>query len=325
MHYPVIHSVLSPLALQKTLESHYAIPAIQQLDYYQAGLNDTYLITTEKCKYILRAYRKDWRSKSDICYEIDALNFLHENKIQVATPIKTNNNDFIVTVQAPEGLRYLVLFHYIDGKPPEYKKDYKQEAKIYGQAFGKLHQTLSSFSCTHSRFELDLDYLLKKPLKFIHPFLKHRASDWQYLIQLSDNLTHELTQLTVSEFQMGFCHGDLNTQNVHITKNTLGLFDFDCCGYGYHAADIAAFNWGTRNYKNKDKIWEYFIQAYLTENSLSETDIKSIPIFSKMRHIWHIGLHAQLSKDRGLHWINDEYFNQQIDLLKNWDDKKTNS
>lgn len=318
MIFPVVHSVLSPIALQITLEQNYQLGNIISINFFQAGLNDTYLVTTKNDKYILRAYRKDWRSESDILCEIDLLNFLSHKKLKIASPIRKTNNEFITSVKAPEGLRYLLLFDYIAGTPPTYTKSAEHEAQMYGKAFGQLHAALKSFTSPHVRFELDFKYLLLSPLQFIKPFLNHRQSDWKYLSQLADDLLYELNQLPITKLSRGFCHGDLNTQNVHFEKNNIGLFDFDCCGYGYHAADIAAFKWGARLNNNEDIIWPIFLTSYLSENKLSEADIKAIPLFSKIRHIWHIGLHTKLSNDRGAHWINDAYFNKQLSLLKSW-------
>lgn len=318
MPFPVIHSVLSPQALQKSLETNYTLESIQSIEYFQAGLNDTYLITTVGKNYILRAYRKDWRSESDILCEISAINFLHDKQIYVSTPIRNTDNNYILSVDAPEGQRYVVIYNYIKGEPPTYKCKAEHEAQIYGKAFGQLHAAWKTFISPHPRFELNLDYLLLSPLKSIKPFLKHRPSDWEYLFQLANILLQAIEQLPEDKLSKGFCHGDLNSQNVHFEKNTIGLFDFDCSGYGYHAADIAAFRWGARLNNNEDIIWPVFLAAYVNEHKLSDIDIQAIPIFTKIRHIWHMGLHVQLSEERGTHWINDAYFDAQFSLLKKW-------
>ncbi len=312
MSYSVIHSVLSPQALQKTLELNYKLPQIEHIQYYQAGLNDTYLVRTKKQKFILRAYRKNWRTESDIRCELDAIIFLHKENINVSLPKQNLAGDSLIKINAPEGTRYLVLFEYLDGNPPEYKENTDNEVKIYAKAFGQLHKKLKSFNSTHSRFKLDMDYLITNPLAVIKPFLKHRESDWNFISHTSTDLLKQLP----NNLQTGFCHGDLNTQNVHIQNNTIGIFDFDCCGYGYYAADLAAFHWGSK--LEGKKFWPAFLDHYLIENPLNDNDINSINIFSQMRHIWHIGLHTQLSHIRGHHWINDEYFDKQIELLKNW-------
>jgi Ser/Thr protein kinase RdoA (MazF antagonist) len=319
MFFPVTHSVLSPQALLKTLKKQYSIQCIKQLHYFQAGLNDTYLVKTRVTKYILRVYRNNWRSEADIRCEIDVLNFLSENDIPVATAIRKIDGEYITIINAPEGIRFLVLFNYIKGTSPEFKKSFLHHATLYGKTFGRLHKTLKNFSSPYPRFKHDLDYLFFNPLKSINTQLKHRPESRYFLTRLAASLTQKINLLSVDSLRKGFCHGDLNTENVHIQNNHIGLFDFDCCGYGYISADIAAFRWGARLNANEKKIWKPFLNAYLSENSLPDIDIEAIPIFTIIRHIWHMGLHIQLSENRGQHWINDAYFERQITILKEWE------
>ena len=319
-YFPATHSVLSVTALTDILLPEYGLTDIDEVVYYQAGLNDTYLI---KCldnnKYILRAYRKDWRSLSDINCEIDVLNFLHKHNIAVSTPIPRLDKKFISTVRAAEGIRHIVLFSYAEGKNLAYESDHEYEALIYGQTLGKLHNALDNFTSTHQRFKIDNQHLIDKPLESIKDFLHHRQDDWGYIKQLAEKIKQQFSAYPVNSLKYGFCHGDLNSANAHLHNKKLTLFDFDCCGEGYFAYDLAVFRWGVRLQKKEDKLWKPFIQAYKNERHLNNAELKSISLFIGMRHLWHLGLHTLLSADRGRHWIDDNYFDQQIQFLKDWE------
>ncbi len=318
--FPTTHSVLSTTALADILLPKYGLTDIDEVIYYQAGLNDTYFI---KChgnnKYILRAYRKDWRSLDDINCEIDALNFLHKNNISVSIPVPRLDKKFISTVTAAEGTRHIVLFSYAEGKNLSFESNDKHEALIYGRALAKLHNTFDNFSSTHKRFKIDTHHLIDKPLESIKNFLHYRPEDWQYIKQLAEKIKQKFLSYPVNSLKYGFCHGDLNGANAHLYNNTLTLFDFDCCGEGYYAYDLAVFRWGARLNKKENTLWPAFITAYKNERYLDNIDLKSIPLFVGMRHLWHIGLHISLSADRGSHWVNDDYFDQQIKFLKDWE------
>jgi len=318
MSFPVIYSVLSCSALLVLIQENYTLPNIQNIEYYQSGLNDTYIVTCVDKKYVLRVYKNNWRTESDILCEIEVLLFLKNNHISVAAPITKKNGDILTHIEAPEGLRYVVLFDYASGRPPHYTKNHQREAEIYGRSFGKLHRVLLDFDSSHQRFKLNIDHLLEAPLKTIKPFLNHRPESWKTLSDLAANLRQQFYAYPENTLQFGFCHGDLNTGNLHINKNKATLFDFDCCGYGYHTADIANFLWGIRTQKMEDKIWDYFLDAYLKENNLDNYNIESIPMFASMRHFWHISLHLKLSELKGSFWINDNYFSEQISLLNTW-------
>lgn len=70
----VTNSMLSVDALKRIVASSYELADILEIRFLQFGLNDTYLVKTVKLEnYILRVYRHDWRSRSDIGYELDAL------------------------------------------------------------------------------------------------------------------------------------------------------------------------------------------------------------------------------------------------------------
>lgn len=50
----VIHSIVSGDALIKTVLNYYPIDTCRSCQVYKRGLNDTYLVTTDQEKYILR-------------------------------------------------------------------------------------------------------------------------------------------------------------------------------------------------------------------------------------------------------------------------------
>ncbi|MGM7684582.1 phosphotransferase [Cytobacillus sp. Hm23] len=103
----VKHSLLTNNSIQFLLNS-YDIDTIYRCDFLTKGLNDTYLVNTDRKKYIFRVYRKGWRDKSDILYELDAINHLSQSGFQVSTPIKRKDDQWLTEIHAPlklSGLR----------------------------------------------------------------------------------------------------------------------------------------------------------------------------------------------------------------------------
>lgn len=316
--YPVSYSVLSCEALKNTLQEDYGLDSIDQVSFFQAGLNDTYLVKQRTEQYILRVYRKDWRSLSDIQCEIDVLLHLKNKNVKVAVPIARSDEKYFTSIDAPEGNRYLVLFEYAQGDVLKFKVDDKCEAETYAQSMAAMHKALDSFSSPHQRMTLDLDYLLHKPLQTIKSFLAHRPDDCSFLDALAQEILTQFKLFSVNEPSYGFCHGDLNGGNAHLEKNELTLFDFDCLGEGYLAYDLAVFLWGVRLNKRHKSVWSVFLKSYQTKRELKSADLLLIPLFVGIRHFWHMGLHISLSKDRGKNWLDDQYFDQQLKFLKDW-------
>lgn len=137
--FPVTHSILSAQALIDRVLPNYEIEPIIECKFLCSGLNHTFLINTQHSKYILRVYRAGWRSHSEILYELEALLHLQRQCVAVSVPIAKKDGDFIGTVEAPEGLRYIVLFIYALGTEPTYKMTEKvNEAYLYGKAVAHI-------------------------------------------------------------------------------------------------------------------------------------------------------------------------------------------
>jgi hypothetical protein len=61
--------------LIETVLNDYSIGTSRSCQIYKRGLNDTYLVTTEQEKYILRVYRCGWRTKEEIDFEQNCWRF----------------------------------------------------------------------------------------------------------------------------------------------------------------------------------------------------------------------------------------------------------
>jgi Ser/Thr protein kinase RdoA (MazF antagonist) len=304
--FPVTHSILSVEALITDLLPNYEIETPIDCRFLQLGLNDTFLVYTQGAKYILRVYRKDWRSLSDINYELEALLHLQQSGIAVSAPIMRKDGNLIGSVLAPEGLRYVVLFTYAPGKEPDYATRQEQEVYLYGKAVAKIHDATDTFQSSYDRFTIDLDYLLDAPMRSLKPFLAHRLDDWAYLTKLAEKIRLGVKYLPLNNLEIGFCHGDFHSGNAHLDRDEqITFFDFDCCGMGWRAYDIASFRWNARLNKKEEEMWPPFLRGYTEARDLSDLDIQATRYFVPIRHFWLIGIHANNSYDWGFGRMSD--------------------
>jgi Ser/Thr protein kinase RdoA (MazF antagonist) len=318
--FPVTHSILSVEALITDLLPNYNIETPIDCRFLQPGLNDTFLVNTQGAKYILRVYRKDWRSISDINYELEALLHLQHSDIAVSVPIMRKDGNLIGSVLAPEGLRYVVLFTYAPGKQPDYETEKEQEAYLYGKAVAKIHDATDTFQSSYDRFTIDLDYLLDTPMRSLQPFLAHRLDDWAYLTKLAEKIRLGVKDLPLNSLETGFCHGDFHSGNAHLDRDEqITFFDFDCCGMGWRAYDIASFRWNARLNKQDKEMWPSFLRGYTEARDLSDLDIKATKYFVPIRHFWLIGIHANNSYDWGFERMSDWYFDRQLKFFREWE------
>jgi Ser/Thr protein kinase RdoA (MazF antagonist) len=319
-HFPVTHSTLSINALMTDILPCYDIGTPVECRFLNQGLNDTYVVETKTDKYILRVYRAGWRSRSDILYEIDALLHLKQHNVSVSFPVPRKDGEILQTVTAPEGSRTIVLFSYAPGKEPAYEADEENESYQYGRSVAQIHSETDEFRSQHQRFHLDLDHLLDIPLKSIRPLILHRPDDWKYLYSLSERLRQHVADLPLSSLERGFCHGDFHGWNAHIGQDgALTFFDFDCCGFGWRAYDIAVFRWGARGSGKEKERWPHFLRGYREVRPIHEVDIQATSYFVAIRQFWLLGLHTSNGQDWGFGWMNDRYFDQAIKFFREWE------
>jgi Ser/Thr protein kinase RdoA (MazF antagonist) len=308
------YSTLSSTDLLKNVISLYQIDNPIKCEFWFRGINDSYKISTQKTNYILRVYRKNWRTLPEINFEIDALNFVHRKGANVSYPIKRIDEEYITKINTPEGTRYAIVTAFAEGEELTYET--AQDAFLYGTKVAQFHTFSEGFKTDHKRFELDTTHLLLEPIKEIKPFLSNRLDDWKFVKDFGENLQQTVENVNLENTDYGLCHGDFHNGNGHKLSNDITFFDFDCCGIGYRSYDIAVFRWGARLQEKENERWEAFIEGYKTKRSVSNSDLKLTNAFIAIRTVWLMGLHMGNANDFGKGWINNQYLDRQLKFLK---------
>jgi len=314
-YFPAIHSTLTPGALLAYTQELYHIGDAIECQLLNLGLNDTYLLRTSSGKYVLRVYRMGWRSLSDILYELDMLLHLHRKGAPVSYPLLMKNGNLFSTLKTLEGPRQVVLFTFTEGERPRWPRD-ETYSRAYGQGVALVHNALDDFTSSHTRFRLDLDHLLDSPLRTTLPLLEDRPEDRAYLLYIVNVIKKQLDDLPVSELEWGACHGDFHGGNARVTKDMqVVFFDFDCCGPGWRAYDIAVFRWA-RALNQEEKVWEDFLAGYMQHRIIRAPDLAAVPLFVAMRQIWVLGVHTSNAPHWGYDFLNRRYFDKNMQFLR---------
>lgn len=346
--FPVTYSVPSAKALLERVQGDYAgmlDGTAKECRFLSRGLNDVFeLVTDAGVRYVLRVYRQGHRTLADILYELEVLRHLQTKGAAVSAPIMRADGEWLGMLTLPEGTRQTVLFTYAPGHEPRYEGDREEaEVMLYAREAATIHTASDDFQCEHARYALDLEHLLWQPLRLIKPFFSERINDWLSIESLASKLKQRFDGLDMSKFSTGFCHGDFHGGNAHIhyqqsnlvegaaeTDDATGLvqavespslifFDFDCCGFGLRAYDIAVFRWNARH-RDKDKSrWPLFLKGYQQVRELSAEEIQATDLLVPIRQFWLMGTHVNLSPDFSVGWLNDAYFDRHLDFLRKWD------
>ncbi len=121
------------------------------------------------------------------------------------------------------------------------------------------------------------------------------------------------------DLEWGVCHGDFQGANCHATADeTVTFFDFDCCGAGWRAYDLATFRWAVTMNGADNALWTAFIAGYRERRLVRDADWDVIPTFVPIRHLWWMGTHIAHRSKWGAKWQGDRYVDQGLAFLRTW-------
>lgn len=313
--FPVIYSTLAPKAIISRVLPHYTIEVVDCY-FWNRGLSDIYFVEARSQQYVLRVSHAHWRSKSDIDFELGLLDFLQQRQLPVAYPLRTNDGRLSVVINAPEGERHAALFVYAPGKVALGDLNVAQSRKL-GETLAKLHLTALDWVPQSRRQPLTLKYLLDDSVAAIAPFLKHRSTDYDYLLKVKAQLKYQLKDFTREPPLWGICWGDPHSGNVHFTaQGDLTLFDFDQCGYGWRAFDIAKFWQVTLQTGISRDVREAFLEGYQSCQKIAKIELDSLQAFTQIAHIWVWAIGLNHAKYHSYSRLDDSYFNKRLEHLK---------
>jgi Ser/Thr protein kinase RdoA (MazF antagonist) len=314
--FPVTYSTLSCGALVTHLLSQYDIGEVLSCQFWRRGLSDVYLVETQAAQYILRVSHAHWRSLPEVAFELELLEFLDHKRIPVAYPLRTVNGDLWVAIHAPEGDRYSALFIYAPGCVPIGDLNPVQSYTL-GRSVAQFHTVGLVFESSFSRDALSLEFLIEDSIEVIKPFMMDRKHDFANLIETADHLMRSLSQLSKQSPHWGLCWGDPHSGNVHFTSDDrLTMFDFDQCGHGWRAFDVAKFFQVALRGGVSLQVRSAFLAGYQSVSVLEKWELDHLRAFTQVSHIWSWSIaltHAQIHDYCKLDY---HFFNRRLEHLK---------
>jgi Ser/Thr protein kinase RdoA (MazF antagonist) len=296
----VMRSFAAPSALAEVIAEEYDFSQPVSCKLFSKMLrtqdNDHYQVKVGSHKYVARIYQQGdhlGRQESDYHFEIDWLNYLKENGIAVSYPIPRRDGSFLGRLQAPEGVRYYALFSFAEGHPMS-AGDQEQLFSM-GQQMARIHQVSNNFTTPHHRPVMDLTFLVDKPAERIHSFWANRQDDkLDILLTSAQEAKEGIEALLAGPAQTanswGPIGGDFHPINVHFNKESKPtFFNFDLCGYGWRAYDIAAFLLNAELLQKSSQLSEAFFAGYYSVRPLSSNEHEAIAHFLTIRRIWLTG------------------------------------
>ena len=304
---PTLRSVLAPDALVSLVEAAYGLN-IARIQLIKAVILDTYRVWTHQGLLMLRVYPSRRRTRPEIDAELDFLAYLQAQGVAVSVAMMRLDGTRLLTLPAPEGTRYAALFTYAPGIPLG-----KNLAAIrsYGHSLAHIHALADGWPAPRPRTPLDLAYLLDRPLEQLAS-LAARHDDWAFLQAVAAVVRPRLAVLPTSPPHYGYCHGDAGSNNAHVADNgQVTLFDFDFCGPGWRAYDVATFVNG-----ESAEVVQAFMAGYAEVRVLADEELAALPLFQIAQSIWLLGLRASYINEWGEIHFADKFIDYILADIK---------
>jgi Ser/Thr protein kinase RdoA (MazF antagonist) len=287
--FPVICSVLDPTALAVEVGRRYPVGPVDGCELLTRNLTDTYTVRAGGRQYALRVYHSGFRSAADVGYELDLVRHAAARGVGVALPIADRDGGWSWVVDAPEGPRQVAMFTWAPGEERS-AGPYPSEA--YGRAVGALHDALDGFSSPHQRAALDGEHLLARPLRAAEPYLADQPAELDYFRSVVAGLRDRLDRVA-DGLSWGPCHGDLHGGNALVAPDGgLTFIDFDDCGPGWRAFELAVFRWSCSINPRGGKSWDDYLRGYRSVHAFAAADLAAVPLFVGIRTVSWLGMMA---------------------------------
>jgi Ser/Thr protein kinase RdoA (MazF antagonist) len=319
-------SVFDEAALAVWLEEVYDLPELAVCTFVSLSLNDTYRVESGDVVAYLRIGRPGTRSLADVDIELAVVRALGRAGLPVALPLVRRDGEYAGELLAPEGLRPTALIAEAPGG--DVREITPEQSRVYGRLAARVHHASNQIPPRGFR-PLDGAALVERPLAAIRDRMTWLHADRAELAELESiaaRIVERLAAIPRTPPAWGFCHGDLHPGNVRFDDaGQPTLFDFDCCGAGWRAYDLAVFQWNAwLERRDPDWIaarWEAFLAGYHEVRELSDDELAAVPLFLVARQIWLMGLDASLESGYPPQWVGPEWLPAQLAFIRGWVDR----
>jgi Ser/Thr protein kinase RdoA (MazF antagonist) len=315
-YFPVVCSTLSSAQLSVFLQQQYNLGAGTTCRLLRAAINHAYLVTDGEHKYVFRIYSLNWRSTTEIKEEIRLLQLLLENDIPVSYAIPDPTGNYLQQLLAPEGLRWGVLFSYARGE-----KILGYDTAMHytvGGIMARMHQVTQHLLLERTTYTSQV--LLVDPFELVKQFISIDTEEMQFMQRVQHYLLQEFSTIDTNAIRHGVVHLDIWFDNLNIYNNEeVTIFDFDFCGNGWLVLDLAYYMMQVFHVEKEpeqyDLKWNSFLKGYTAVTSISEEEMRILPITCVSLFFFYLGVQCQRFENWTNTFLNETYLKRYINLL----------
>lgn len=317
---PSIQTLFDANALSRCVAAQFAIGPVTKAQLWRSFLNDVYRLEVGETYFWLRIHPVEWRSRAETNAEVTALLAIAAAGGSIAKPVPTHDGGYIMEIDAPEGVRTAVLFEDARGSELSYfGAEGAANARRYGEVVAKLHDACELVLDLPGRELIDLAYTVVKPSASLAQHVNE--VDRTDFFRISERLITILDGY--QGLTQGFCHGDLNSGNIHFKDYSAITIDFDCCGWGWRAFELAAFgrgvSWFSGPTEDVDVLIRAYVEGYSKWRPIDEQDLEVLPAMLLASRIWVTALHLDGADRWGASNYGKPYISRFMNWLRQWE------
>ena len=323
MTLPAEYSLPRSSDLARFIAETYELGEITDCYLLSRSINDSYALhTRDGARFVVRLGNRRARGEANLDYETAVLAHLDRCGVPVAASVSTRDGRPWALVPLPEGARTVALFRFLPGRFA--RRDGTLDARAQGRTLAEVHRAGRSYDGPASRFRLDSQHLIQRPLAAVLDLPTVEPESRDFLVALAARLDERLAA-EQDALAWGHCHGDCHGLNAKITdKGAFGpsaaFFDFDDAGPGWLAYDLAVYLWNKALSPGTLNLWPPFLEGYKSVLPLAARDLDATLLFVPIRHIWLLGKYAQRADEWGLDHLSSAWLDRQVGFLRGWEE-----
>lgn len=319
-HFPVSHSNLSASHLGRFVAECYGLQDVQ-CRLIRSGINDTYAVDSASGKFVFRVYSLNWRTEKEIHEEIRLLQELHTQGISVSYALPDLGGNYLHILPAPEGERFGTLFTWAKGE-----KIHSLSAEAHhnvGRLMARFHE--AGLGLGLDRVQYTPTVLLRDSLDKIKVFLPE-CEERRFLEHAQLILWETFEHIRPGDLRYGTVHLDIWFENLNVdAEQQITLFDFDFCGNGWLALDIAFHVMQIHNVERDETVCQAkrqaFLDGYESITPLTAEELRLLPALGVSLYFYYLGVQCERFENWSNVFLNETYLKRYISQLvkRYWD------
>lgn len=296
--FPVLKSLLSPTALASVVADAYGLVGVR-CQLLAASMRDVYRVESDMGRNILFVYHSGQRTADEIRAEWEFIASLDAAGVLVAPAVLQRDGELLLTIDAPEGIRHGVLSTYVEGEMFR-RRPSPQAARAYGRGIAQVHVQADRLTHPFNRPPLHFASIVERPVAAFASVYSEQPDAAALLMEAMEFLRPRISALPTEAPEYGIIHGDAIRANAQVSASgAVTILDFDLCGPGWRAYDVATFLQVIEGTPTQGKIGWAFLDGYQAVRPLSKRERHSLRLFIAAHAIFNLCVPALDADTKG--------------------------